>query len=96
MKTDKEDKYAQIHKKGHISGVGKFCHKCYSHFDKDISEAIKESRRHAIEEVFDNIKFSCEELNNPCMKCGSVQCAVCYDDLVKLKQSLLRGEKVQE
>jgi hypothetical protein len=41
------------------------------------------------------------DLANPCMKCGSVQCAICYKDLKKwikknkINEALLALEKVE-
>jgi hypothetical protein len=37
-----------------------------------------------------------QDKTNPCMKCGSIQCAICYDDLkqeaIKWIKSFQKGE----
>lgn len=63
----------------------------------DLMESIQKMKRKWIAEakkaVFDDLNDI--DLHNPCMKCGSVQCAICGGDILDLKKKHQGVEGVQ-
>jgi hypothetical protein len=45
------------------------------------------------EEALEAIEKEAVNFANPCMKCGSVQCAICWKDWKKLKSKALKSKE---
>lgn len=57
-----------------------------------LNKGISDARKELLDRIEKDIVDLIENRSNPCMKCGSVRCAICSQDIIENILKKLRGK----
>ena len=58
-------------------------------YDEGFKDGIEQGKKDEREKLLKYLKHNLVDKVNPCMKCGSILCAICYEDI---KKELMKDE----